>query len=124
MIKALSWAAAIALASAPAFSMDRPAVLSAIQPRLKVLLRDVDTAKIEVTRDPRKGAVDMGSVLGQRSGEIVCAKINATNGFGGYTGFKAYLFVIQDGGNVVALSEDTFDSAIIERECAKPADPS
>lgn len=57
-------------------------------------LRDSLTARIEDDGVPVKGWVTEARIMGgaTRYGWIVSARINATNGFGGYTGFQDRLF--------------------------------
>lgn len=60
------------------------------------VLRDPMSAQLLVTKGPWH---DSRTVFGQtQTGDFVCAKVNAKNGYGAYVGFRTYLFILFDGG--------------------------
>lgn len=58
------------------------------------LLKDPYSAQYEFLNMPTKGWHQFG---GRAFGWVVCANINAKNGFGAYTGAKPYYFLVKSG---------------------------
>lgn len=65
---------------------------------LKTVLKDPESAQIDWGRVEqgwaRHAPIDGGGLM---FGYRMDAQINARNGFGGYTGYKAYLFIFKNG---------------------------
>jgi len=84
------------------------------------LVNKAEAAVLGQLRDPHSARFD-DRIHVVRPGEIVCGKVNARNGFGGYTGLKAFiydhgmLFSEEGGGNKFADLWNT--------ECAGPTEP-
>lgn len=57
----------------------------------RALMRAARLAVLASARDPDSVKFD-GLMHVVRPGEIVCGKVNARNGFGGYTGFRAFIY--------------------------------
>jgi hypothetical protein len=57
-------------------------------------LKDPGSAQYQFLNAPKKGYWGLG---GAKYGYVVCARINAKNSFGGYTGAKMNYFMIRDG---------------------------
>lgn len=57
-------------------------------------LKDPESAQYQFLNKPAKGYYGIGEV---KYGYVVCARINAKNGFGGYAGPKVSYFMIRDG---------------------------
>lgn len=57
-------------------------------------LKDPESAQFQFLNMPAKGFYGVG---GAKYGYVVCARINAKNGFGGYAGPKVSYFMIRDG---------------------------
>ncbi|HVY34340.1 MAG TPA: hypothetical protein VG960_07940 [Caulobacteraceae bacterium] len=107
---------------APAFGMDRAGLENAIRAQLQSDLRDADSAKIDVVRAERLGQIDF-RFAPPAKGRIVCARVNAKNGMGGYVGYKLYAFVFFDGGRIGVIPNDS-DLLVdgVTSECSLPAD--
>lgn len=69
-------------------------------------LRDPESAQYQFLNVPRKGYWGFG---GAKYGHVVCAKINAKNAFGGYTGARISYFMIRDGRVIDASIGDAGD---------------
>lgn len=106
-----------------------------VRTHLEDILRDPSSADVHEKRRPRLGAWFSGGGLltGRRKGQpfwFVCYKINAKNAYGGYVGFKDYLFLIANGEVAGERSSPYFNqysSGEIEDpdvaiECSRPAD--
>jgi hypothetical protein len=57
-------------------------------------LKDPESAQYRFMNSPKKGYWGLG---GAKYGYVVCARINAKNGFGGYAGSALSYFMIHDG---------------------------
>lgn len=71
---------------------------STIEHYMRQFLKDPDSVKYEYVIYPRKSWY-VGGLLGPSGtsyGYAVCAKINAKNSFGGYTGSKIHYFLIKN----------------------------
>lgn len=84
-------------------------------------LKDPMSAVKKVTRGPRQGSVKSG-FASSWYGWAVCYDINSKNTYGGYGGFKRFVFVIDDKGVVGMLSDEYRQEDEISYECAMPAD--
>lgn len=96
-----------------------------IEAKLEAHLKDPYSAVKKVTRGPRYGSVreDAYTVW---QGWAVCYSINAKNAYGGYTGAKPYLFVVNSYGVVGMIDkadESVWFEAMVKRECSLAADP-
>lgn len=103
-----------------------PAVVETLQRGLEEEVRDPYTARFRGVRGPRQGSITVGrSSPVTYSGTILCAQMNAMNGFGGYVGYEDYVFVIEDDGQVhliERMDRRLHNPAVVDRECALPAD--
>lgn len=100
-MKSFSLAVLAVLAlGAPAHAADGlPAAIDQqVRTKLAGLLKDAGSAQITVTKGPWAGEI---TVFGhQQKGRFYCAMVNAKNGYGAYVGFRPYMFVVQEGGQV------------------------
>lgn len=87
---------------------------------LQEVLRDYDTAKIERVRAPyrdiwtvRCGLLQRGCKKGSYPAEMHCYRVNAKNGYGAYTGWVYYWFVVVDG----KVMQTGDDRASVEQHC-------
>lgn len=85
-------------------------------------LKDPMSAVKKVTRGPRQGSVKF-DFASSWYGWAVCYDINSKNTYGGYGGFKRFVFVIDDNGVVGMLSDENRQDDEISYECAMPPDP-
>ncbi|WP_299174373.1 hypothetical protein [uncultured Brevundimonas sp.] len=98
----------------------------AIRERLEGLLRDPNSAEITITRGPRQATIpaDVRPMVGV----AVCARINAKNGYGAYTGSEPWVFVWGSNAerswiNAIQVSRlRSADRAAMTAECEHPAD--
>lgn len=80
------------------------------------ILKDPDSAKYEFLNYPVRGYWGLG---GPKYGYVVCANINAKNGFGGYTGSKVSYFMIRNGVVIDASisSDGSYGETIAAAKC-------
>lgn len=95
-----------------------------VRTHLQDILRDPASADVQEKRGPRLGAWYSGGGLmtGPRKGQpfwFVCYKINAKNAYGGYSGFKNYLFMITNG-NVAGDRSSPYFNQYSNREIEDP----
>jgi len=109
------------LLGAPAASAtmgDEASAISRIRAGLIDYLADPGAAQIEITKGPWRDSV---TTFGHaQAGEFVCAKVNAKNAYGGYVGFRPFMFILRDDGTVAVwerskLLEDL--PAIYDAKC-------
>lgn len=77
--------------------------------------KDPDSVRIKELRPAYRGQWDVQ--MPEQEVEFYCYKINATNSYGGYTGYESYLFVVADGEVKQAHSGSMFD--ILRERCKK-----
>lgn len=96
-----------------------------IRERLRDDLKDAESARIRVTRGPRKASFSI-SETHAIDGFAVCARVNAKNSYGAYSGEQPYVFLFwgekeQKTGAWQEGDQGVFAEAV-NSECAKPAD--
>lgn len=76
-----------------------------VQAFMTLRLKDADSAIWQFEGVPFQGWAGENDRNGTRvaAGYVVTSLVNAKNGFGGYTGFEKYQFIIRDG-RVIAVS--------------------
>jgi hypothetical protein len=82
------------------------------------------SAEIRVTKGPWQDEVE---VFGRpQRGEFYCALVNAKNGYGAYIGFRPYMFIIKEDGQVGVWQRGTIPEtdAIISAKCSVDASTS
>lgn len=95
-----------------------------IESYLNNVLKDPDSKKIEYLNTPEKNWFKLSPLLGgvTKSGYVVCAYVNAKNGFGGYTGKNISYFMIYNQKviqNFMATTSDSIESMQAEQGCKK-----
>lgn len=88
-------------------------------------LKDPYSAVKRVTRGPRYG--EYRRAFMRYTGWMICMTVNAKNSYGGYTGAKRYLFLIDPDYSLSVFTPDFDGDVAISRpmdaECARAADP-
>ena len=88
-------------AAAAATTNSNAAIDPVIDAKLRDVLRDYDSAKVELTSWPhpfhytiRCGLLSVGCHREDYDATSTCVRINAKNGYGGYTGWEYYYFIV------------------------------
>jgi hypothetical protein len=99
----------IATADYGSFPVDHEGVIRGHMARV---LKDPYSAQYEFLNTPSQG------YWGRTFGYRVCARVNAKNSFGGYTGGKLYYFLLRDGRVAKIIGGDSeFAQAMAQGAC-------
>lgn len=88
------------------------------------LLREPDTARVELVAAPRYGSVRFGLLVGGYTGWFACYRVNARNGFGGYTGWETWAVEYGPDGQLLAAYPESYSDWRVRafaEACAAPA---
>lgn len=92
-------------------------------------LLDPSSAQVKEQRGIRWGTYKNGPFAPNLSGWISCYSINGKNAYGGYTGYRRWLFVLNGAGEVLSATREDEQylkgigrPGTLDLECAKSAD--
>ena len=86
-----------------------------VQNYMETRLKDPMSAQYSFLNSPRSAWNTFG---GKKFGYAVCARVNAKNSFGGYTGGKLNYFLIRNGSVILMIGGDgEFNQAAAEGSC-------
>ena len=87
-----------------------------IKRHLDFVLKDPDSAKINIVKRPSTGWSGLG---GRKYGWIVCAEVNAKNSYGGYTGSRLSFFMLKNDSVIQYMISDNnpITQGMIESGC-------
>lgn len=114
-------AALLQATPSPSFAPSEDALNQIVRSDLENVLRDAESARITLDRGPRWATVREDAWT-SKTGWAVCYSINAQNAYGGYTGRKTWLFVV-NGDKVdmrIAGGRSLWFDSVIDRECQQP----
>lgn len=99
-MRLLALASVISLLSAAAPVLaEEGSTIATIREGLRGHLKDATSAEIRVTKDV--GHQVVASKVGKpQVGRVICAQVNAKNGYGAYIGERPFMFILRDDGQL------------------------
>lgn len=84
--------------------------------KLETVLKDAGSAQLEILSGPtQRKYVYMGF---ESEGDVVCTRVNAKNSYGGYVGWRPYLFTLKPNGSIgVVYGGERHSDELIEQLC-------
>lgn len=84
--------------------------------RLETVLKDAPSARLEVLGPSKSASYTLMGI--PESGEVICTRVNAKNGYGGYAGWQPFVFTVHADGSIgVLLQGDRETDAMIDQLC-------
>lgn len=105
----------ITFSVSPAFA-DEPDLEARLRARLETVLKDAPSARLEVLGAPKEASYTLMGI--PEAGQVICTRVNAKNGYGGYAGWEPLVFTVHSDGSIgVLLRGDRETDAMIDKLC-------
>ncbi|MCX7586578.1 hypothetical protein [Phenylobacterium sp. 58.2.17] len=112
----LSVVVAAALSVASSAAADAIDLETRLRGQLEAVLKDAHSAQLEILSGPtQRKYVYMGF---ESEGQVVCTRVNAKNSYGGYVGWRPYLFTLKPNGAIgVIYGGERHSDELIQQLC-------